>query len=421
MSDTPESFWPDTLTLTLDGMAQGGDAVGRYQGRVVFAAGGLPGEQVAVRLGQHTAAYARGTVVEVLAAAPERVAPLLPGAPHMPWQHIAYPAQLVMRRTILAEQLLKARAIEDDTIIGETLPAAAPLAYRSSARLHLAGRTIGYRDADGTTILPIERDPLLMDPLNHALAALRDALEAHPELDLPDRDVLIRLSETDGYLAAVFQGRTPSEDFATLAAAWRARCPQLADVALPGDLGLVMTEEIDEMALLLSPGTFFQVNCAVARALLGLARDGLAGTSGTLLDLFCGIGTFALPLARQFGEVIGIEESADAVALGRAAIAINRVENVALRAGKVEYLLPEIAAADAILLDPPRRGCEPAALAAIATIAPERIVYISCHPGTLARDLRTLRDAGYLARQITPVDCFPQTAHIEAVCVLTRA
>src|SRR5918911_5550873 len=105
--------WPDTLDITLDGIAQGGEGVGRWQGRVVFAAGGLPGEHVRVRLQERHGSYARGDVVDVVEPSPDRVPPRLPGAGNMPWQHIAYPAQLRFKRQILADQLAKIGGLAD--------------------------------------------------------------------------------------------------------------------------------------------------------------------------------------------------------------------------------------------------------------------------------------------------------------------
>ena len=147
--------WPETLELTLDGIAQGGAGVGRWEGRVVFADGGLPGERVRVRLGERHESYARAELVEVIEASPDRVPPRLPGADWMPWQHIAYPAQARFKRQILADQLAKIGGLAG-VAVAETLPAPRSWGYRSSARLHGDGERIGYYAAATRDIPELE-------------------------------------------------------------------------------------------------------------------------------------------------------------------------------------------------------------------------------------------------------------------------
>jgi 23S rRNA (uracil1939-C5)-methyltransferase len=140
-----------------------------------------------------------------------------------------------------------------------------------------------------------------------------------------------------------------------------------------------------------------------------------------LLDAFSGAGTFALPLARDLDSVVAIEENSQAVADGERSAALNDIANVRFVAAAVERALPTLDERfDGVLLDPPRRGCHPATLAALIALAPRRIVYISCHPGILARDLRPLMQGGYRLESVQPVDLFPQTPHIESVAVLVN-
>lgn len=429
--------WPDMLELRLDGIAQGGEGVGRWQGRVVFVAGGLPGELVRARLRERHTAYARGDVVEVLAASPDRVPPRVPGADHMPWQHIAYPAQLRFKRQILADQLAKIAGLADISV-GETLPASPPWAYRNNARLHSDGARVGYYAAGSHTIREIDADPLLLPMLNEALAALRAAW--HGGLPGPaPYEIILRASETYGYALAALRGPSSGaeQDLRSLAVRWRAGCPNLAGVVIraapaapPLTLGAEhLVEEVGGIAFRLSPTTFFQVNRQAAELLLQQVRAGLAldGTRGStreprrLLDLYCGAGAFALPLAGTVAEVVGIEEHAGAVADARATADGHGITNARFLVARVEQALADLDPPfDAAILDPPRRGCHPRALAELLRLAPRRLVYVSCHPATLARDLKTLIAGGYRVTGIQPVDLFPQTPHIESVCVLTR-
>ncbi|MCS6840344.1 MAG: 23S rRNA (uracil(1939)-C(5))-methyltransferase RlmD [Roseiflexus sp.] len=430
MVDSPEqtlsSPWPDILELTLDGIAQGGEAVGRWQNRVVFAAGGIPGERVVVRLRERHESYARGDVIDVLLASADRVAPRLPGASHMPWQHIAFEAQQRLRRQILVDQLAKFAGI-DPGVVDATTPASKPWEYRNNARLHCDGRRVGYYEADTRSIYELDHDPLLHPTLNEALAALHCALADEPD-NAPPLEVTLRVSEAHGYCIAALRGRG---DRRSLAVRWRARCPALAGVVftvspphLMPPLGAdTLVEELEDLTFLLRPTTFFQVNVAAATTLLNLIRAGLGEEAhGRLLDLYCGAGAFTLPLARNAVEVVGVEEYAGAVADAERSAAVNHISNVRFITGRAEAVLTDLSGEfDAVVLDPPRRGCHPRVVQALIGRAPRRIVYVSCHPATLARDLKSLINGGYTVVRATPVDLFPQTPHVESVVVLVRA
>jgi 23S rRNA (uracil1939-C5)-methyltransferase len=451
--------WPETLELTLDGMAQGGDAVGRWEGRVVFAAGGIPGERVRVRLRETRDAFARGVVTEVLEASPERVPPRVPGADHIAWQHIAYEAQLRFRRAILAEQLAKIGGLADAPV-AETAPGSAPWGYRSSARLHCDGLRVGYHIADTREIRAIDADPLLHPALDAAIPSLRDALQDVGGAPGP-LEVILRASETFGYVVAALRGPGVRHfaEARRLAGRWRTLLPALAGVVLGEDRGDLeddqrrtandqrevggsgvgrssvvvrrssvvlgqgtLVEELGGVSFELRPATFFQVSLAAAEALLRLVREGLELRGGRLLDVYCGAGTFALPLAPGVAEVVGVEEHGGAVADGRASAQASGIENVRFVTGRAEEVVARLDGPfDAAVLDPPRRGCHPRALEALLALGPARLVYVSCQPATLARDLKVLAAGGYELLRSTPVDLFPQTAHVESVNILVRA
>ena len=180
-------------------------------------------------------------------------------------------------------------------------------------------------------------------------------------------------------------------------------------------------EEVAGRRFRISAASFFQVNTPVTERLIELVASYLDLMGGeVLLDAYCGVGTFGLSLAERVGQVIGIEENPFAVA--DADFNAGELENVTLIEGRVEDVLPDLdERIDVAILDPPRGGCEPEALQALSELAPSRIVYVSCDPATLARDVRRLGEIGYVLVEAQPIDMFPQTYHLESVALLRRA
>ncbi|RRR73875.1 MAG: class I SAM-dependent RNA methyltransferase [Candidatus Viridilinea halotolerans] len=408
------------IELTLDGIAQGGAGVGRYEGQVVFATGGLPGERVRVLLGERKPNYLRGLVSVVLEPSPDRVTPQLDAGDHAPWQHIAYAAQLRFKTTILREQLERMAGLTD-LPLAPIIAAPQPWGYRNSARLHVAGSEVGYHASGSQTVVALTSDPLLLPALNEALAALAGQLP--PNLL---NGVTLRGSVAFGYALALLHA-LPEADMAALAhliQVWRALVPSLAGVTVAGsDLSSGATtlhEELAGLIFSLSPTSFFQVNVAQAERMVTLVQDALQPAAGqALLDLYAGVGTFALPLAAAGAEVTAVDEARDALADGRRNAELNGISGVRWVQSPVERALPALVGPYAgVVLDPPRRGCHPAVLEELARLRIPRLVYISCHPGILSRDLPALLRTGYRIESIQPIDLFPQTPHIETVVVL---
>lgn len=426
-------MYPEELELTITDIAQGGDGVGRWEGRVVFARGALPGERVRVALRERRSDFAKGDVVAVLEASPDRVEPRAPaGGDHMPWQHIAYEAQLRFKRQILAEQLAKIGGIRD-VQVDEMIGSPQPWGYRNTAHFNVQGRDVGYYAAGSRAIVPLRDDPLLLPALNESLAAL-NAMLVTSVGESRLRHVTLRASTAHGYVVAVLDG---GDDLAGAAWRWRTRDPNLAGVLFPDpddpegayavEGAATINEEFGGLAFQLDPQSFFQVNAPQAEQLLRLVREGLDLQPGQrLLDAYSGVGAFALPLSALVDEVVAVEENPGAVDDGEASAVFNNISNVRFVTGQVERrLLTLDGSFDGAILDPPRRGCHPAALEALRALAPTRIAYVACSPGILARDLKALlapSDNGpsYALRSVRPVDMFPQTPHIEAVALLEQ-
>jgi len=420
-------MYNDELELQVDSIAQGGDGVGRVDGLVVFARGALPGERVRVRLFERRPSYARGVMIELYEASPDRVEPRLSIDAHAPWQHIAYAAQLRFKEQILREQLAKLAGITDAPV-APIIPAPQAWGYRNNARLHAQGDRLGYHETGTQSVVDLPEDPMLLPVLNEALAGLR-SVASPGQLD----GVTLRASAAYGYSIAALRPGPEGDlaDLELLADAWRARVPSLSGVLVERGRGhpgggisgaTTIHDTLGGVVFELGAESFFQVNAAQAERLIELVNAGLAPAPGKrLLDLYSGVGTFALPLAVAGATVTAIEEHPSAVLDGERSAALNQIEHVTFVQAAVERILYDFEPGfDGVVLDPPRRGCHPTVLDELARLAPPRIVYISCHPGILGRDLGPLLRAGYKLESLQPIDLFPQTPHIETVVTLTR-
>jgi 23S rRNA (uracil1939-C5)-methyltransferase len=385
---------PERVTVTLCDMAFEGGCVAREGDRTIFADYGIPGEEVIVELHTERAGVFMGRVVEVLKPSEHRVeAPCryfgLCGGCN--WQHISYPQQLILKEHIVREQLRRIGRLPDAPV-SATVGAENPWGYRNHIRFTAKARgEIGFVQRGSHRFLRID-ECLIADPWINA--------------------VLPKLQGHGGGLhqVAIRRGVNTGDVLVQ---------PDLSaiDPSLPA-AGKYYEEELLGHRFRISGASFYQTNSPQAERLVTLARERLElRPDDTLVDAYAGVGTFAVILAPYVRRVIAIEESHSAVQDAR--VNIEGSANVEYHEGKVEQVLPEIGEpVQALILDPPRQGCHPGAIEAVLGLRPERIVYVSCDPSTLARDLRVLVDDGYALRDVTPVDMFPQTYHIECVATL---
>ncbi len=403
-------------------MAQGGTAVARVDGQVVFVSGACVGETVRVAIDQRRSGFLRGHVVEVLSPSADRITPTVLPGDHVPWQHIAYPAQLRYKQQIVREQLAKflpGQAPEPLPI----LAAAAPWGYRNSADLHVSDGLLGYHVGGTQQTADQLRDPLLLPVLDDALQTLRTVPFAGRI-----SAVRLRASAAYGYVVAELtpEHDVDPDDLLETALAWQLCTPQLAGVTSADGSLLVGSDELfDElggMLFRLNVRSFFQVNPAQAERLIGLIRHWFADGGEHLLDAYSGVGAFALPLAAQFARVTAVEVFRPAVTDGELSAELNGCHNVTFVRGDAERIVGTLSGPfDAVVLDPPRRGCHPALISALIAHAPQRIAAVFCHPGLIGRDLQPLLAAGYRIDSVQPIDLFPQTPHIETLVLLQRS
>lgn len=397
-------------------MAHGGESLGRHEGKVIFVAGGIPGEEVVAEIVEDRGRYARARLVEVVTPSPHRVEH--PRCPHFgpcggcQWQHIAYEAQLTFKEEVLRNQLAHLGRLPE-VPVQPSLGMTDPWFYRNHVQFHLdEGGRLGFVGLRGQGVVPIEVCYIMHPLLTEIFGAL--------DLAFPDLErVSLRAGVNTGERMVILE--TAHDQPPELAVDLPLSCVLLLRDGTPVSLvgSNAITEELGGRAFRISAGSFFQVNTAQAERVAQTVMDYLDPQGGeVLLDAYCGVGTFGLLLAPRVGEVIGVEESPQALA--DADHNAGDLENVTLIEGAVEDVLPQLERVDLAILDPPRQGVAAQALDALVRLGPRKIVYVSCNPATLARDVGRLAEVGYRLAEVQPIDMFPQTYHIESVALLAK-
>ncbi len=447
----------DGLSLTIDDLAFGGEGVGRVGGYVVFVPGGVPGDRLRVRLEQARSRFGRGRIEAIEEPSPHRVEAPCPyfgrcGGCRM--QHVAYPSQLAFKAKQVADVLERVGGLagyELRPIIG----AAETYGYRNKMEFTVAPRAsggvaVGLHEADRyDAVLDVERCLLQSEGMNTLLDETRGFFleRGFPAYEQESGEGLLRFlmlregRQTGEAMANVVTAAPAVSELAPLVARLQARRPSTSSVVMnvnPKKASVAVgieehllggrdhiRERIGGLTFQISANSFFQTNTVQAERLFDLVL-GAAGLEGgeTVIDLYSGTGAISLLLARRCRWVYGVEVAQAAVDDAGLNAAANGIANCTFLAGEVRFVLPSLISkgvtADVVVADPPRAGFHPKALQALAGLAPARIVYVSCNPGTLARDLGDLVPRGYRLEWVQPLDMFPHTPHIEAVARLGR-
>ncbi len=446
----------ETIVLDIGDLNRDGAGVGRRQGMVVFVPGALPGERVRAVVRTVRKNRLIADLAEVLTASPDRVRPACPsgGCGGCQLLHYAYGAQLRQKSRWVKDSLERIGGLTAPPV-APTLGMDDPRHYRNKVRLHVRRRDsrvfLGFY-ARGSRVQESDLRTtggclLLREDLNTLARTVERLLQAY-RVEPYDPAAGAGLLHHVTLREAAGTGETMVL-FETAAAPWPAahalarelverenvtsvlqavnNRPDLPPTDTRGITALAgrpwITDRLDGLTLRLSATAFSQVNPAQTAALYARVRGYAALTGRELVvDAYCGAGSIALYLARFARRVVGLEVVPAAVEDARENAALNGLMNVSFRAGAVEDLLPRLLAEgpapDLVILDPPRRGCHPLVLEALAAHRIPRLVYVSCDPGTLARDLGLLARRGYRLTAVQPVDMFPHTVHVETCSLL---
>ena len=442
------------IEIEIDDLSNSGEGVGRLEGegKVVFVPDTVTGDRASARLVRVKSKYVFGKLQQILQPSPHRIRPQCIVADKCggcQWQHIDYQYQRSAKREQIIQVLQRIGGFEG-TQVASMLAPNSELGYRNKATYPL-GRSqtgqvqAGYYRQGSHRLVNLNQCPVQDPRLNPLLAEVKKDIETQGWSIYNEqrhqgklRHLSLRIGRRTGeILLTLITTNWQLEGIEEQAQVWLERYPELVGVCLNcnpyrtnsifGDqtrciVGRPYLNELfADIKLQLRSDTFFQINTEVAEALLQaiIAQLDLQGNE-LLIDAYCGLGTFTLPLAQRVKKAIGIEIQQAAVEQARLNGEINGIANVSFHAGQVETLLPQLGANyDLVLLDPPRKGCDPSVISALLQLQPQRLVYVSCQPPTLARDLKLLcQNGSYELISVQPADFFPQTPHVECVAFL---
>lgn len=456
----PDPLWAQGQLLELEiiDLSPNGDGVGRWgkDQRVVFVPNTVTGDRILARLLWVKPRFAHGQIHELLKASEHRVRPACIVADKCggcQWQAVDYAYQLLVKQNQVVQALERIGGFTAP-VVELTLGAPQALRYRNKATYPLgfnptSGKVqAGYYRQGSHRLINLNQCPVQDPAFDPLLADIKQDIQArgwsiydeqHHQGQV--RHLSLRIGRRTGeLLMTLVVCERHLADLEIQAQTWLAQYPQLVGVCLNINSHRTnrifgaeticiagrnyLLEEFAGLQFQLRPDTFFQIYTEQAERLVSVIIDQLQLTGDERgVDVYCGVGTLTLPLAQRVAAMVGIERQGAALELAQANAALNQITNVTFEQGAAQDCLAKLDfTPDLVVLDPPRKGCHLEVINPLLTLAPQQIVYMSCHPATLARDLRRLCATGrYQLRHVQPADFFAQTAHVESVAFLDRA
>ena len=388
---------PEQLTITLEGMTSEGDTYAYYNDEKINVFGGIEGEEVVVeviRYKRKGKSLTSAFVLQVLKPSRHRInapCPYFGKCTGCQWQHIDYPFQLILKRETILRELQIYQSLQNVNV-SDALPSPELFNYRNHARFTVRnGASLVFTNRLTRKFVRIDNCMIMAEGVNKILRKLQDKCGE-------TRQLSIRYG--------IHTGQSLVQ-------------PKLHNPNITEETGQThYRERLLGQTFRIGSPSFFQVNTKQAENLVNVIKSSLSlDKSDVLVDAYAGVGTFAVLLAKHVKKVTAIEESYSAIK--DASINTENIRNLEYIHGKTEHVIDKIGIdSTCIILDPPRSGCHPKVLEALANSAIKRIAYVSCDPNSMARDLDKLVDHSYLIKKIIPVDMFPHTHHIEIIAIL---
>lgn len=445
----------EIIKLDITDLSNTGDGVGRWDNRVVFVPNTVPGDRMRVKLVKVKATHGFGIPAGIVTPSRDRVRPACIVADKCggcQWQAVSYEAQLAAKHQLVTEALTRIGKLEGIRV-DPVVAAEQQLNYRNKATYPVVKSQVdtvkaGYYRRGSHTVVNLNQCPVQDSRLDPLLAEVKQDIQArgwkiynehHHKGHI--KHLSLRVGQRTGQILLTLVSRSVKlKGLQAQAQEWMERYPEVVGVLVnlnwkktnaifgPETYSIAgqsyLEEEFAGLTFHIQSTTFFQVNTIQAERLLEEVQKELALTGEeVIVDAYCGVGTFTLPLAKRAKYCIGLESFTSSVTQAEKNAALNNIENASFVIGNVGETLPNVERSpDVVVMDPPRKGCDPLVLEALLVIKPLRIVYVSCNPATLARDLKVLCESGeYKISRIQPADFFPQTSHVECAAFLVAS
>lgn len=445
----------ESCTVTIDSLNSDGVGVGQYQRREIHVAGTLPDEEVKVEIEHKGQRRTIARLQKVLKKNPQRVIPgcsLANECPGCPIIHLAYPQQLKYKEQRITSALRFYPSL-NNLKPNPVLAAPETFGYRTTAKLAIAKKhgvaQVGLYKRGTHDVIDIGNCPQQHPLINKVVQAVREELEKQDVYVYNPttrrgiiRYLAVRVSPISNKALVTFVCAERNYREMTHLAKWvKKKVPEIIGVHqnINGSVGNVvfgpttvkiigvsdLIDTIGEFRMRLSPSSFFQVNHTQATKIYNLVSEwARLEKNDTALDLYCGVGGIAMHLARSGAKIIGVEINPEAIFNAKEAAKLNELKNCRFIAGDatevIQDLQEDLPTLKAAVVNPPRSGCSEEVLNTLTALGPETLLYVSCHPISLARDLDLLDQRGYQAVELQPVDMFPQTPHVESVVRLVK-
>ena len=440
----------DKTTVKIENITQTGEGVGRIDHKTIFVEGAVPGDIAEVRIIADKKTYLLGECFNLIQASEQRTEPACPYFPECggcQLMHINYQDQLNIKRQLVIDALTRIGGFEAP-VVEKTIGMTHPIRYRNKAQYKVSKDGLGFYAKRSHDVIPIkdcltepENAPAVIEAFNRFIQTSNITLYNEKTRKGYLRGIVQRTSLNGDTMITVVINKEKVKLKDTMVQMILKAVPNVKSIyaninkaqsnAVMGRENILLygepklTETLGECQFLISPNSFFQVNTRQTEVLYNQVKA-LAGLTGeeVVFDLYCGTGTIGIYLADQAKWVYGIEVVEDAIRDAGENARLNQRTNTSFFTGKSEIEAPKLVESgifpDVIILDPPRKGCDEKLLSMIGDLKTKRLVYVSCNPATLARDLKILDGYGYEAQKIQPVDVFGQTGHVETVVLLSK-